>query len=146
MTLIPWLRSGHSCVDRAHALRMRIGKALQQQGIHHRKDGGICADGKRKGQDDRCREAGILAELTQSEFEILCKHRHEFSHLRHNFFNATAHRLPLWTPPKPANSKGSGSAPGRSCPVPNIACALADSTRQQENVSFPAQTKDEYSR
>src|SRR5215469_9162293 len=77
MTLVPRLRSGDSCVDRTHALRTRIGKALQQERIHQGEDGRIRSYGQSEGDNHGCRETWIVAKLAQRVMNILPEHLKE---------------------------------------------------------------------
>jgi hypothetical protein len=71
VTLLGRYRAGDPGIDRTHAVGTRIGKALQQQGIHQRKNCRVCADGKRQGQDDGHGKSRIAPELPQSIVDIL---------------------------------------------------------------------------
>ena len=57
--------SADACEDSAHALGMRVRQIPEHERVDDGKDGGICADGKREGEDDGDGEAWIAPQLAQ---------------------------------------------------------------------------------
>ena len=68
------LRPGDTHKDGAHALRVRIGQALQHQRVHNRKDSGIRANRKRQRKNHSQGEPWIAQQLAQGIAHILDEH------------------------------------------------------------------------
>ena len=64
--LIEGVGAGDAPKERPHPLRLRVGQALEHQGVHHGKNGGVGADGKRQRADHCECEPGITIQLTHT--------------------------------------------------------------------------------
>src|SRR5260370_32551887 len=61
---------------------MRVGQAPQNERIHHGKNRGVCADGKRQRKDHRHGETWIAPQLARCKLEVSTYSIHPRSSLR----------------------------------------------------------------